>query len=270
MAKLDRLGWAVSRSYEVAGIAFGVRTNSEAFAEWLDDALAAYRIDEEMPGYYSVLIADSAKPGKRFHLVYAETRVLVRSRSLETIARALLSQFEFLLLPERDDAIYAEMTLVASNGRRALVPPVLLPLLESFSRWDIERSGLVLPDTTTVAIDPGSGDIVPMPSVLDVRAGALEELARLESPGAEPRVSVDRPFTADAVVTFGDTMEALRPVSKAETLYRAAGHSLNLGRIGGEIGLDGLRKTVERAPCFEMGVGAWNEALEGLASVLRP
>jgi hypothetical protein len=260
----------VRRSYEVAGIAFGVRTNSEAFAGWLDDALDAYRIDEEMPSYYSVLIAETGKPGKRFHLVYAETRVLVRSRSLDTVARALLSQFEFLLLPERDDAIYAEMTVVASNGRRALVPPLLLPLLESFSRRDIERSGLVLPATTTVAIDPSSGDIVPMPPVLDVAAGALEELARSETHEAEPRVTVDRPFAADAVVTFGDTMEALKPVSKAETLYRAASHSLNLGRIGGEIGLEGLRKTVERAPCFELGAGAWDRAIEGLVSVLRP
>jgi hypothetical protein len=260
----------VRRSYEVAGIAFGVRTNSEAFAGWLDDALDAYRIDEEMPSYYSVLIAETGKPGKRFHLVYAETRVLVRSRSLDTVARALLSQFEFLLLPERDDAIYAEMTVVASNGRRALVPPLLLPLLESFSRRDIERSGLVLPSTTTVAIDPGSGDIVPMPNVLDVPAGALEELGRLQTQEAESRVVLDRPFAADAVVTFGDTLEILKPVSKAQTLYRAASHSLNLGKIGGEVGLGGLRKTVERAPCFELGAGAWDHAIEGLASVLRP
>jgi hypothetical protein len=270
MAKLDRLGWAVRRSYEVAGIAFGVRTNSESFASWLDDALGAYRIAEEMPAYYSVLIADPGKAGKRFHLVYAETRVLVRSRSLETIARALFSQFEFLLLPERDDAIYAEMTVLASNGRRALVPPLLLPLLESFSRRELDRSKLVLPATTTVAIDPGTGDIVPMPSVLDVPSGAVAELGRLDTQEAEPRVVVERPFAADAVVTFGDTMEVLKPVSKAETLYRAASHSLNLGRIGGEIGLDGLRKTVERAPCYELGAGAWTHAIDGLVSVLRP
>jgi hypothetical protein len=270
MAKLDRLGWAVRRSYEVAGIAFGVRTNSETFAAWLDDALGAYRIDEEMPSYYSVLIADAGKPGKRFHLVYAETRVLVRSRSLETVARALFSQFEFLLLPERDDAIYAEMTVLASNGRRALVPPLLLPLLESFSRREIDASGLVLPSTTTVAIDPSSGDIVPMPPVLDVRSGTLEELARSETQEAEPRVVVDHPFAVDAVVTFGSSMDIVTPVSKAETLYRTASHSLNLGRIGGEIGLGGLRKTVERAPCFELGAGAWAHVLDGLASVLRP
>src|SRR5712692_1669194 len=128
MEKLDRLGWAVSRSYEVKGESFGLRTNSEAFATWLDDVLGAYRISEELPPFYSILIADQEKPGKRFHLLYRETMALVRSYDLATIGRALFSQFEVPLLLDRDDAIYADMNAVASNGRSALVPPLLVPL----------------------------------------------------------------------------------------------------------------------------------------------
>ena len=149
--------WTVTKSYEVAGLAFGVRSNSEAFAAWLDEALVTYRIPDELPSYYSILVAEEGKPGKRFHVLYEETKVLARSRDLATIARVLLSQLELLLLPERDDAIYAEMAVFASNGYRALAPGLLLPLLEAYSHREIERSGIVLPCSTTVAIDPDSG-----------------------------------------------------------------------------------------------------------------
>lgn len=259
-----------NRSYRVGDVKFGVRTNSDRFAEWLDDAFGAFRIDEELSPYFSVFLADEGKPGKRFHIVYVQTRVLVRSRKLETIARALIAQFELFLLPDRDDAIYAEMTMLASNGRQALVPPIMLPLLETFSQREIARVGLVLPYATTVAIDPDTGDLVPMPHVLDVPEGAIERLARVDPAEAEPRVAVDRPLAVDAVVSFGDTTEPVGPVSKAQALYRAASHSLNLHQIGVEVGLEGLRKTVERAGCFELGVGAWKEVPKGLASILRP
>jgi hypothetical protein len=270
MEKLDRLGWAVRSSYEVDGLAFGVRTNSEAFAAWMDEALAAYSIPDELPSYYSILIADEGKPGKRFHLLYEETKVLARSRNLETIARALLSQLELLLLPERDDAIYAEMTVFAANGRRALAPGLVLPLLEAYSHRELERSGIVLPCSTTVAIDPGTGDLVPMPPVLDLPPDALERLPRFDMGDVEPRIVVDRAFAVDAVVSLGDPTASVGPVSKAAALYRTASHSLNLGRIGDELALKGLRKTVERAGCFELTAGDWRSLLGGLASVLRP
>jgi len=59
-------------------------------------------------------------------------------------------------------------------------------------------------------------------------------------------------------------------VSKAEALYRMASHALNLSQIGNEVGIEGLRKTVEGADCFELTAGAWRSLLNGLAAVLRP
>jgi hypothetical protein len=216
------------------------------------------------------VIADDKKPGKRFHVIYEETKVLVRSGSLETIGRALLSQLELLLLLERDDALYAEMSIVAFDGRYALVPPLVLPVLETFSYREIQRSGIVLPYSTTVAIDPGSGELVPMPRVLDVAPDALEQLPGIPDSEPEPRVAVGRPLRANAVVSFGSTTEVVEPISKAQALYRAASHSLNLERVGVEVGLEGLRKTVEPAGCFELGANQWKSMLSGLASILRP
>jgi hypothetical protein len=260
----------VSQSYEFGATKFGVRTNSEVFAQWLDEAIGKYRIDEEQTPHFSVHIAETGKPGKRFHVIYVQTRVHIRARTLETTARALVSQLERVLLPEREDAIYGEMSVVVSNGVTMLVPPILLPLLEAFSKREIARAGLVLPYATTIAIDPSSGDLVPMPRVLDVAETAYERLRDLDSDHEEPRVAVDSARSVDAVVSFGGTSEPIGPISKAQALYRAASHSLNLRTIGGERGLAGLRKTVERAACFELGVEAWKTVPQRLASILRP
>jgi hypothetical protein len=260
----------VKRSYEVDGLAFGVRTNSEAFAAWLDEALAAYSIPDELPSYYSILVAEEGKPGRRFHLLYEETGVLARSRNLETIARALISKLELLLLPERDDAIYAEMAVFAANGRRALAPGLLLPLLEAYSYRELERSGIVLPSSTTVAVDPATGTIVPMPPVLELPADALQRLPGVQAEDAEPRVVVDRPLTVDAVVSLGTPVDAVGPISKAAALYRLSSHALNLSTIGNEVGIEGLRRTVEHAHCVEITAEAWRSVLDGLTRVLRP
>lgn len=263
-----------SRFYRVGDVKFGLRTNSDRFTEWLDDALGSYRIEEEeelaLAPYFSVFLAEEGKPGKRFHVIYIQTRVLVRSLKLETIARALVSQFELFLLPDRDDAIYGEMTMLASDGRNALVPPVMLPLLETFSQREIARVGLVLPYTTTVAIEPDSGDLVPMPRLLDVPEEAFEQFRRSDPAQAEPRIVVERPVGVDAVVSFGQLPDPLGPVSKAEALYRAASHTLNLPKVGTAVGLEGLRRTVERASCYEMGVQEWKRVPQGLAAILRP
>jgi hypothetical protein len=59
-------------------------------------------------------------------------------------------------------------------------------------------------------------------------------------------------------------------VSKAVALYRAASHTLNLGRIGADLGLEGLRRTVERAQCFELAGSGSATLLEGLSGIWRP
>jgi hypothetical protein len=260
----------VSRSYEAGGSAFGLRTNSKEFGGWLDETFRAYRISEKLDPVYSILVADERKPGKRFHVLYEESRAVIRSRNLPTVARALLSQFELLVLPARDDAIYAEMSVLGSNGRRAVVPPLLLPLLETFSHRELERARLVLPYSTVVAIDPDSGDLVPVPSVLDVPADPLEGLPGGEPTEAEPRAVVDRPCHADTMISFGNPEEPVQPVSKAIALYRAGSHTLNLGRLDAQIGLEGLRRTVERAQCVEIAAVGKKSMVDALASLLGP
>ena len=268
MAELDRLGWVVTHSYDVSGITFGVRTNSESFARWLEDTFASYRSDKEHEPRFSVLVADEVKSGKRFHLLYDGTRVHIRTRSLGALARALVSLFETFLLPARDDAVYAEMSVIAADGRTALAPPILLPLLETFSHRVLARTGLVLPAATTVAIDPSTGHVVPTAPVLDIPGDALQRLDHRDSGDGEPRVVVDRPLAVDAVLSFGTSDTPVEEISKAAALYRVASHSLNLGGVGAEKGLSGLRKVVQQAPCYGLGVQEWKRVPESIAAVL--
>jgi hypothetical protein len=41
MDELGHLGWVAHRSFELDGLLFGIRTDSEDFARWLADALPA-------------------------------------------------------------------------------------------------------------------------------------------------------------------------------------------------------------------------------------
>jgi hypothetical protein len=259
----------VTQAYEVGLAKFRIRTNSVEFAKWLGDVLSEYKIDveDERRPEFSVYFAETGKPGKRFHLVYEGTRVLVRALRVDTIAHALLSQLEIPLLLKRDDVIYGQMSALRADGVTAVVPPILLPLLETFSKRELERAGLVLPVTTTIAIDPATGDLVPVPHVL-VTDAAFARLAALESHGEEPRATVDQSLSVDVLFSFGDTIEPVRPVSKAEALYRAASHSLNLRAVGGEVGLNGLSKLVDRADCWALSIAKWTSTPKRIAAVL--
>ena len=82
---------------------FGVRTNSEACGEWLDETFSEYRVDDETAPYLSLLVADgtTAQVGKRFHILYEESRALVWTRDLRLAGEMLFAQFEHLQASER-------------------------------------------------------------------------------------------------------------------------------------------------------------------------
>jgi hypothetical protein len=262
--------WAVTQAYKVGPTSFQIRTNSVEFANWLEEVLSGYKIDveEERRPDFSVYFAEAGKPGKRFHLIYEGTRVLVRALRVETVAHALLSQLEIALLIERDEAIYAQMSAFRANGVTGVVPPDFLPLLETVSKRELERAGLVLPVTTTVAIDPATGELMPVPHVLDIAHDAFARLAALESHEEEPRVTVDRPVSVDVLFSFSATIDPITPLSKAEALYRAASHSLNFRAVGGAVGLNGMRKLVDGADCWGLSVAKWTLIPKRIGAVL--
>src|SRR5438128_3143508 len=122
MDELGHLGWVAHRSYDVGGMFFGIRTNSGECAAWLDEVLANYAVtDEEAHPNYSILIGESARVGKRYHLLYRDSNVIMRTFDLKTLARALIAEIESLNFVNRDDAAYVQQALVTRDGVNALV-----------------------------------------------------------------------------------------------------------------------------------------------------
>src|SRR3954452_6512249 len=104
MDELDHLGWVVQRSYEIGPWIFGVRTNSEAVGDWLDEWLDEWETGDVAEPVYSIFVPEGGKVGRPYHVLYEESRQHVRSFSLADIGRRLLAELDGYLAAERDDA----------------------------------------------------------------------------------------------------------------------------------------------------------------------
>jgi hypothetical protein len=270
MDALDHLGWVVQQSYEIGPWIVGVRTNSEAFGDWLAEALAEYRSSEETDAYYSVLIPeqDDRQAGKGFQIVYRESTALIKTFDARALALTLLADLESLLSWERDDAIYADAALVASDGVTGLVLPSLTaPYLTTLGRR-VERV-LSLPLGRQVAIDPDTGLAVPIRPMLEVGPRALEHLGAVApSNGRHERLVVERPSEVDVICTIGLAEQRVLPVSDAVTVFRLAQSALNLHTLG-EGTVEGLGRLAERARCYEVRTANVRDTLDSLLAALH-
>src|SRR5207302_7172183 len=125
MDQLDRLGWVAHRNYRIWTDRFQIRTTSARFAEWLEYALAGYRLRTTASTRYSIVIEDDGHDQRgrhQFHLLYRGARQIVRSLSVGTVARMLMGELEATLFPRRSDALYLQTAMLRSNGHAALLP----------------------------------------------------------------------------------------------------------------------------------------------------
>jgi hypothetical protein len=271
MDELDHHGWVVHRSYDVGGVGFGVRTNSEACGAWLDDTFGEYGIDDEVDPYYSILIGEDGnrRVRQRFHLLFEESRTIARTRDTHLLGRAVLAQFEQLQAVERSDAVYAEASLVRLGDVVALLPSDLVTYVELLSHRVIERSGLLLPAVNYVAIDPDTGHALPLRPTLAVPVDAVERIAAVAPASRrEERMVVEQPLEVDIVCSTGLLEEPVTQTSPGLAAYRLATRALNLRKMGGR-GLEGLTRLSEKARCLEIKWGSRRETLEALTEALR-
>jgi hypothetical protein len=256
----------VHRNYEIEGLLFGIRSNSEEVGDWLHDVLGEYELtDEEADPYYSILLADEKGVGKRFHVLYEESRALVKTHDLRELGQALLYELESLALRGRKDAVYLEMAVVERDGVTALVPSLYPAYLRSVGRR-AERA-LTLPLAPFVAVDPASGALLPIRRRLHVARDALDWLAELDP--SKPRELWEPPDHVDLVLVFqwtgGD--EVAVPVSRAAALYQLASQTANLHALGGRA-LHGLARLVEGARCLQLEEARPRDLLDNIAAVL--
>jgi len=235
--------------------------------------LRTYRAAGKYHPIYSIVIADGSGHGalakERHHILYKGTIATIKTPDIRTLVRTLLSDLEMFLLPDRTDAIFADMNVVSLGGVNALVPGSLVPFIGTVGRRRLARTGLTLPAERAAAIEPGSGRVVPVKPMVELTPGTLDLLAEVvPANGGDPRMVVDRPITIDFVVSIGWGRELLVPVSRGLGLYRLGSHLVNLEVLGGDA-LAGVRPVVESARCYEMASAKPAEMLDSLLQMFR-
>jgi hypothetical protein len=271
MNKLDLLGWEGHTTVKLGDHALKVRSTSKAFNAWLGNTLKPYKVRKPSASFwYSVVIAggdpdEDTKSKKRFHILYRGSSQVVRTLDLPTLGRALFAELESTMFDERDDAVYVEAAALAMDGRIALIPGNYLPTLWKLSRR-LHQAGVRLPLARTVAIDRQTGQVVPTTPRLDIPDDALEQLT--EAVGAEAaavlgiagdgrgrnqehleRWILDSPAAPVSVLTTGGEEGPRQPQSRGQTVYRLAGLTMNLPKIG-VAALEVLSLMATQAECY--------------------
>ena len=269
MRKLDHLGWVVEGTYRLGDETVGIRTTSEAFGRWVDDILVERRRIRWRDAFYSIVVAEGGRTGRRdFHVLYRGTVPVVRTTDLGTLARAFLEDIESHAFRRRRDAIYLDASLVSGTRGTALVPSSFTPALSAHSRR-ADRLALTLPASTWVAVDLETAQDVPVRSALGVPADAVDRLVPPGGPWRPDRLFVDRPITVDAACLVHDEPTgSLVAISRSTVLYRFAAMSQNLPRIGGRRTLEALGRLVSGADCYAITPTTVDEVLRALADVV--
>jgi len=266
MDELGHLGWVAHQSFELAGLLFGIRTNSRAFGRWLAKALPAtlVRDEEAEPNYSAVIGGNDGVVGKRFHILYRDSTVLARTFDALELIEALLSDLEALTYRGRSEAVFVQATFLSSGGVRALFPEELVGDFLG-SRRHVHARGLELPESRFVAVDLESGELLPSPNPLEVDQTMLAELVRAvgSEPTPWPRARLERQTPIDLVCTMGPAGNPLRPVSRGWALYVLTSNARNLDRVGGA-GLEALARLVRRATCWEIGAQEPRQMVESV------
>ncbi|MGH2704420.1 MAG: hypothetical protein ACRDJ4_04795 [Actinomycetota bacterium] len=263
-----------SRSYEIGSLRFGIRTTEGAFTEWMDEVLGAYRVGDEVPAYFSVVVGCSdgskARSVKEFNILYRGVTRIVRTLHIPTLGRSLLSELERLTFVDRDDAIFVRALPIVSNGTVALVPSNVAEILSDLGR-PVRRAGVALPARSAVAIDAKTGALVPTGGLPGVPADALDRLVR-KLPGSErsDRFELEEPTKPDVVLTLGSARSAplLEPASRGQALQSLTTLVMNLHRTGGAA-LRALKETVSAARCSRLNTIQPEPLLEAVRSALR-
>lgn len=248
----------VEQSYEVGGVVFGVRANTDAAAEWMLWALAEYQTDDNIDPYYSLFVGDGAGSTKRFHILYEESREVVKTLDLANVGKALLSRLTAFELQGRNDALYVEAGFAAVGGRHVLLPGDILDWLATINRRKLERAGVALSLESCFVLDPALATLSPVQPTLRVPPEAVDRLAVL-APGedGDRRVTPTGPVTVDAIALNG-LSDQVRRVGPGAAAYEVAQRIRNLEVLGGA-GLLALRPFADTVPAYELP--AWNPGM---------
>jgi hypothetical protein len=268
--KLDLLGWEAYTTLRLGDHKVQIRSTSKAFNKWLGTTLSHYKVRKSGRVWYSIVVAggdpdEDPNSRKRFHILYRGSSQVVRTLDLATLGRALFAELESVQFPDRDDAIYVDAAALATDGRIALIPGNYLPTMWKLSRR-LHQAGVLLPLARTIAVDRETGQVIPTTPKLEVPDDAIETLtetvgaeasavlgvagARREGNAHLERWVLRDPTAPVAVLTTGAEEGPRQPQSTGQAVYRLAGMTMNLPKIGPSA-LEGLSLLAQQAQCYQ-------------------
>ena len=231
---------------------------------------------------------ENGESKKRFHILYRGSSQLVRTLDLDTLGQALFAELESLSFQERDDAIYVEAAPLAMDGKVALIPGSFLPSLWRLSRR-LHQAGVRLPLARTVAVELETGRLIPTTPQLEIPQDAIQHLNEAVGKEAQAvlgiagksrsghdhmqRWALTAPTTPVSILTTGAEEGPRQPQSRGQAVYRLAGMTLNLAKVG-VAALEGLSVMASQAECYKFygvtGTPAHRSRLiDDIASSLR-
>src|SRR5207247_10915628 len=121
---------------------------------------------------------------RKDHSWYGARTRFWKTRTLATLADSLFAEMNGAGYSERDDAIFLNAGLLAANGTVGLASTELISFVADLGRV-VERSEITLPVASFAAVDPASGEIVPLPRSFDLPQDARDRIAALAPPKDE-------------------------------------------------------------------------------------
>jgi hypothetical protein len=171
MEKIDRLGWAVGKSFVSYGATFGLRASDAGALPWLVSALPeAEETDREVvQRLFSIKLApETTRPGlKVYNLLYADHVRIVRTLDRRELLDALASQVRLHVAEHARRRVFVHAGVVAFEGEAILIPGRSLAGKTTLVAELLRRGATYYSDEFAVLDERGR--VHPFPKTLSMR-----------------------------------------------------------------------------------------------------
>jgi hypothetical protein len=222
---------------------------------------------------YSVVVEDGSRGdervGRRFNILYVGASGITRTFDVRFLARCLLREIDAIGYHARTDAVFLEAGVIEIDGRPALIPNFLVPVLCA-ARTRAERRDVHVPGGFATALDLDTGELVGPTLSLDVPDDAL---VRLETElaaglnGARDRFVVEDGEHAVAHAVLGVSVgqrERVAPRSRADAALDLLTSAKNIRALHGR-GLQAIGAAVSSATARGITWSSTNELIDAIA-----
>lgn len=263
---------------------FTVRGWAPEVTAYLDELLGAFATGDVGHPRHEYELVDTARPDEhRFELWLDGTRIASNSAGPYAIDALLWHLNRRVIEASVERYLLLHAAAAARDGRAVLLPAPMESGKTTFVAA-LVRAGLTYLTDEAVAIDRGTGRVVPYPKPLTVEAGSFSVLADLEPrvPACLARDPCDRWQVPPARIRAGAASTepaepalvvtpeyrpgepaVLTPVSAAATAVALATQAFAFGHAGrGRADLDRIADLTRRCPCARVSTASLADAVE--------